>query len=447
MSYTGADSVVLLNQALNADQLNIPNQNIPHLVAWNLNSNSLQYVNTLNGNIDVELFSYINSYRNYVVVDAQYGDSVVAATDPYNSAYSFSSIEDALANTQGGDLIVVNPGTYQEKNIINIDPNTGSRGFYFYPNANVFCDPNNNVIFNIDSVICNIYGYGNFNTTTIGGACFTYADSTSQLSCNSIKCEAEFSACFFADDSNIIANVKTIDCSFNLAAILIANQSTIILNAIETRYSSVAYGVQLDSNVTINVPTTICYDGVDVGGYPYISACVLVTDDDSNVVLNGNISGAGQTFDPVNVVGALTILGGILNSSIVMTGGTSFIRNTASFLNIGSSCTIRINASLINSCVNGRIGYIDNISTTYLAGRFEADYGIELNSGLGKGTIIMEYGVLKTLLGNACLDGTANPSNIDYAIYSGAANDAPVNSTDVLAGTGGSNLIVNPGVV
>lgn len=447
MSYTGADSVVLLNQALNADQLNIPNQNIPHLVAWNLNSNSLQYVNTLNGNIDAELFSYINSYRNYVVVDGTYGDSVVAATDPYNSAYAFGSIEDAIANTQDGDLIVVNPGTYQEKNIINIDPNTGSRGFYFYPNANVFCDPNNNVIFNIDSVICNIYGYGNFNTTTIGGACFTYADSnkTSQLNCNSIKCEAEFAVAFNSNSSNISANIKIIDCSFNLAAIFIADDSTIILNAIETRYSSVAYSVQLDCNVTINVPTTICYDGVDVGGYPYISACVLVTDDDSNVVLNGNISSAGQTFDPINIVGALTILGGILNSSIVMTGGTSFIRNTASFLNKGSSsCTIRINASLLNSCVNGRIGYIDN--TTYLAGRFEADFGIVLGNATAIATIIMEYGVLKTLVANACFDGTPNPFRLNYAVYSGAAVSAPVNSTDIL-GVGVSNLIVNAGVV
>lgn len=449
MSYTGADSVVLLNQALNADQLNIPNQNIPHLVAWNLNSNSLQYVNTLNGNIDAELFSYINSYRNYVVVDVNYGDSFAAAADPYNSAYAFGSIEDAIANTQDGDLIVVNPGQYNIKTGFTIDINTGSRGFYFFPNAVVNDSVGiANVIFSVDTVTCNIYGYGNFILTTQGGAAFSYTNSQNNtLNCNQIVVQAEFAIAIACDSTNLITNINDINCSSNLAAICIAlNTTNLVLNAITTSYSAVGYITQgNDVNMTINVPTTTCHDATS-GIFPYTSACVLLEGDNSNTIFNGNIFTA-QTIDPTDIVGGLTITNASTSSSITMTGGTSFIKNLASFMNFGDlNCKIRINASLINSCVGANIGIISNNSISYLAGRFEADFGIILFDGTSVATIIMEYGVLKTLVANPCLDGTLNPANLNYAVYSGAALSAPVNSTDIL-GVGVSNLIVNAGVV
>jgi hypothetical protein len=129
-----------------------------------------------------------------------------------------------------------------------------------------------------------------------------------------------------------------------------------------------------------------------------------------------------------------------------MTGGTSFIRNLYSFVNYGTNSNLRINASLINTCANAQIGSVNLSSTTYLAGRFEADFGIVLENATAIATIIMEYGVLKTLVANACFDGTPNPANLNYAVYSGAAVSAPVNSTDIL-GVGVSNLIVNAGVV
>jgi hypothetical protein len=446
MSYTGADSVVLLNQALNADQLNIPNQNIPHLVAWNLNSNSLQYVNTLNGNIDAELFSYINSYRNYVVVDVNYGDNAIASTDPYNSAYAFVSIEDAIANTQDGDLIVVNPGQYNIKTGFTIDVNTGSRGFYFFPNTIV----NDgigiaNVIFSIDTVTCNIYGYGNFILSTIGGAAFAYNNvSSSELNCNSVTCLAEVSIAINSTDSTISANINNIECSSNLAAIYLAQNSNLVINATTASYSAFGFLPQDNCNTTINIPTITCYDGVDLGlVFPYVSACVIIGND-TIATLNGNISNAGQTFDPTDLAGALMIIGN--NSSLNMTGGTSFIRNLYSFVNYGTNSNLRINASLINTCANAQIGSVDLSSTTYLAGRFEADFGIVLENATAIATIIMEYGVLKTLVANACFDGTPNPANLNYAVYSGAAVSAPVNSTDIL-GVGVSNLIVNVGVV
>lgn len=114
MDYTGANSVVLVNQALNADQANTPPNNSPHLVAWNLERNSLQYVNTLTGQVEKELlvgnsvpqtlvFANPNTTWNYANGSTAYltltGDTTLAITNALAGTYGTLRVtQDGVGN-------------------------------------------------------------------------------------------------------------------------------------------------------------------------------------------------------------------------------------------------------------------------------------------------------------------------------------------------------------
>ncbi len=102
MDYTGANSVVLVNQALNADQASTPSDNTPHIIVWNLQRNSLQYVNTLTSEVEKELlvgntgpqtltfvnptttWNYTNGSTAYLTLA---GDTTLSITNPVEGTY------------------------------------------------------------------------------------------------------------------------------------------------------------------------------------------------------------------------------------------------------------------------------------------------------------------------------------------------------------------------
>jgi hypothetical protein len=444
-NYTGADSVVMLNEALNADQLNAPDyKNIPHLFAWNLSSDALQYVNTLNGLIENEINTYFSGYRNYLVVDAVYGDDAIAATDPYKSTYSFATIQAAVDNIGGGGnpiLIVVNPGLYELDNRIELRNNID---FYFYPNT-IVQDKVDNLspgLFSIDSCNVNIYGYADFISNNNKATAFSYTNTLGfiallNFNCNKIILTDE-GLVFNVSVTNLIINFQETDCSFGGCRFLtLSGEKNVTINASIIKHSNTAYIIDNSSaTLTINVENTISYNNASGNSTILMGNC-----NTCKVFLNGNISSA-QTQDNISL-GALTILQNCNNSSIIFNGGNCNIRSRGIFRCIGLNCSIRINANITNTQVNGIMGYISNDSVVYLAGRLQADQGVSsIIVGVPRAIFVLEYGSLITNI-NPSIANNIVGFNMFYCLYYGATNNAPQITTTPLA----SQLIVNSNVI
>jgi hypothetical protein len=437
-TYTGADSVVLIEEALNADQLNAPNyKNIPHLVAWNLSSNSLQYVNTLSNVIDKEIFDgAFSGYRNYVVVDAVYGDDNIASTDPYKASYSFSTIQGAVDSTTSGDLIVVNPGNYSLDRAIDLSEN---RDFYFFPNTIVQDDAGNSTgLFTISNCIVNIYGYANFILNNNKKTAFTYTNSLGvNFNCSKITILDQGLA-FSVTNTEININTQEADCSNISGCSFLESQGNrnVIVNATTIRHSNTAYTlINSQGTLTLNVKNTISYDYIGA----FNSVIVMLVCTNCKVFLNGDVNSV-QTINN-NSPGTFYIVDTCINSSIIVNGGTCNVRNSSIFRSVGVNCVIRINANVTNTQVSGNIGYLSNDSIVYLAGRFQADNGAEsIGLAIPRAILVLEYGSLITSGIKPSIENNIVGFNMFYNSYYCAVNNAPQVTTTPL---GGNQLIIN----
>lgn len=103
-SYTPDESLVIVNQSLNAELASAPSyDNTPHIIVWNLVKNSLQWVNTLTNYIDKELFGN-NILNQYVTTPVAALSQLDLTLTTYTSmpVGSFISITDYSASGKGG---------------------------------------------------------------------------------------------------------------------------------------------------------------------------------------------------------------------------------------------------------------------------------------------------------------------------------------------------------
>lgn len=112
-SYTPDESLVIVNQSLNAELASAPSyDNTPHIIVWNLIKNSMQWVNTLTNYVDRELFgnNILNQYVTTPVLALSQPD---LATVAYTSMPigSFVSITDYSASGKGGTFQKISIGS------------------------------------------------------------------------------------------------------------------------------------------------------------------------------------------------------------------------------------------------------------------------------------------------------------------------------------------------
>jgi hypothetical protein len=103
-SYTPDESLVIVNQSLNAELASAPSyDNTPHIIVWNLVKNSLQWVNTLTNYVDKELFG--NDFANlYITTSVAALVQADLSLPPYIDmpVGAFISITDYSASGKGG---------------------------------------------------------------------------------------------------------------------------------------------------------------------------------------------------------------------------------------------------------------------------------------------------------------------------------------------------------
>lgn len=147
----------MLSQSLNANQMdpNVPDTEnlVPHNLLWNFVENKLQWVRTRDNIIVQELGATQFPNRKIITVDATYGNNTTAATNPYSMEFAFSDCATAVSNAVAGDLIVVNPGNYNESGLAKDGVN-----WYFHPGAIV----TGSTPFFCFGMTFNVYGYGTF---------------------------------------------------------------------------------------------------------------------------------------------------------------------------------------------------------------------------------------------------------------------------------------------
>ena len=103
-SYTPDESLVIVNQSLNAELASAPSyDNTPHIIVWNLLKNSIQWVNTLTNYVDKELFGNDIPYL-YATTSVAALVQADLSLPPYIDmpVGSFISITDYSASGKGG---------------------------------------------------------------------------------------------------------------------------------------------------------------------------------------------------------------------------------------------------------------------------------------------------------------------------------------------------------
>lgn len=452
--YNPNQTCFLLSQSLNANQFDpsVPDTEnlVPHNLLWNFIENKLQWVRTRDNIIVRELSGAQFPERRIITVDAMFGDNTSAATNPYSTEFAFEDCGTAKSYAQAGDLIVVNPGSYNETEL-----QKDQVDWYFHPNAIVSSSSN---IFRAVGMTFNIYGFGTFIATGIASPIFIIREGSNvNITCSKLIGTSPIFAFFQGVyvEINSTCNFTAfdlVDCSINLGNPFVCEgNSKLIVTAPEVRFSWIGYSCGNNSTIIVNVPKTVAYDCI--GDFTQFgSTYYSIANSASNAIIKvyGDMDNAktAPVTDPISYInGAIGIRSAGTGCEIHITGNKSITQGLRAIYIDTEDAKVFVNTDIEE--LQGDGVYFKR-GKVYLNRRLRTPAvpsvapGIPVNAVEdATGLILLNGAVLLNGNGGPSIDGSAvvPGANVNYANYQGVASTATVGATNLIAG---NPLVVSP---
>ncbi len=376
------------------------------------------------------------SYRKILKVDDMFGNDTDASLDKYNISICFKTPEAAQSAAEAGDLIVVDPGTY------NLSFPLGKDGVDWFLHNNVTLSSDTSVFEPIEMNF-NVGGYGNLiGNGAVSPVLFLQNGSKCIMQFNNITHNNVFyNGAHLNSECELELTVYgVIDCSFNLSdSFYAAGNSKLVVNCPEVRFSRIGVSCTDGSTVILNVDRFIAYD---FAGDPtsYATSYVVTGGDGNNVTVNGNLENAKTVFpDPVNSFSAAINCFGT-NSVVTYNGSVSNVQGYKIVKTLNSTSTVNINGDITSNDGDGI--YTEDCNEININGRIKVP-NTPVICGIGPGgRVILRNAILVSDNLNPSIDGTACTGVFKFNNYYGVANTPVSNANEIV----GIALIDSPNV-
>ncbi|MBK7362823.1 MAG: hypothetical protein IPJ01_11045 [Micavibrio sp.] len=378
--------------------------------------------------------------RKIINVDATYGNNAQASLAPYNQAFSFTTLETAVAIAVAGDLIFVSAGDYSPSGSIS----KNGVDWYFCPNAIV----TGSSPFQADAISFNIYGFGTFIGIGFASPFFYFNNGCKvNITCNKYVNQQQYYGCIYAQVGGNDINITCfgeIDCSYNTSIAFVSDSnSKITINSPIVKCSWGAYNCGTDSQIIANVNKTIMYDiAGDVTSLGNNYAGTFNGSINALIIVNGDLF-TEQTIDGNTFYNGALLAHNGGGGTIILNGAKSTIRLARAVHISNSPNTHIIVLSEIENIQETGVSVSMNSGKATIKSKLKnADLSTTENILLNGGQLILDDAVL--ICGVGATESITAPAPSTIKVYSAYTNK-PLNA-NVTNSIVGTSVIVDAGV-